>query len=155
MAQNLVLNILAKDKTRAAFNGVRAGLTNLRSAVFSVQSALVGIGGGLVVRSLINVGSQVENLGLRFNFLFGNVKEGQKAFDGLIDFASRVPFSLEEISQASGNLAVVSKDADDLQRILKITGNVAAVTGLDFRTTAEQIQRSFSSGIGSKSFIRF
>ena len=154
MAQNLVLNILAKDKTRAAFNGVRAGLTNLRSAVFSVQSALVGIGGGLVVRSLINVGSQVENLGLRFNFLFGNVKEGQKAFDGLIDFASRVPFSLEEISQASGNLAVVSKDADDLQRILKITGNVAAVTGLDFRTTAEQIQRSFSSGIGSADLFR-
>ena len=40
---------------------------------------------------------QIENLGVRLNFLFGNVKEGQKAFDGLIDFASRVPFSLEEI----------------------------------------------------------
>ena len=154
MAQNLVLNILAKDKTRAAFNGVRAGLANLRSAVFSVQSALVGIGGGLVIRSLVSVGSQVENLGLRFNFLFGNVKEGQKAFDGLIDFASKVPFSLQEISQASGNLAVVSKDADDLQRILKITGNVAAVTGLDFNTTAEQIQRSFSSGIGAADLFR-
>jgi len=154
MAQNLVLNILAKDKTRAAFNGVRAGLTNLRSAVFSVQSALVGIGGGLVIRSLVSVGSQVENLGLRFNFLFGNVQEGQKAFQGLINFASKVPFSLEEISQASGNLAVVSKDADDLQRILKITGNVAAVTGLDFNTTAEQIQRSFSSGIGAADLFR-
>ena len=154
MAQNLVLNILAKDKTRAAFNGVRAGLTNLRSAVFSVQSALVGIGGGLVIRSLVSVGSQVENLGLRFNFLFGNVQEGQKAFQGLINFASKVPFSLEEISQASGNLAVVSKDADDLQRILKITGNVAAVTGLDFNTTAEQIQRSFSSGIGAADIFR-
>ena len=154
MAQNLVLNILAKDKTRAAFNGVRAGLTNLRSAVFSVQSAIAGIGGALVIRNLVNVGSQVEQLGVRFNFLFGNVREGQKAFDGLINFASRVPFSLEEISSASGNLAVVSKDAEDLQRILKITGNVAAVTGLDFRTTAEQIQRSFSSGIGSADLFR-
>ena len=154
MAQNLILNILAKDKTRAAFNGVRAGLTNLRSAVFSVQSAIAGIGGALVIRNLVNVGRQVEQLGVRFNFLFGNVREGQKAFDGLIDFASRVPFSLEEISSASGNLAVVSKDADDLQRVLKITGNVAAVTGLDFRTTAEQIQRSFSSGIGSADLFR-
>ena len=107
MAQNLVLNILAKDKTRAAFNGVRAGLTNLRSAVFSVQSAIAGIGGALVIRNLISVGSEVEQLGVRFNFLFGNVREGQKAFDGLIKFASRVPFSLEEISSASGNLAVV------------------------------------------------
>jgi fumarate reductase subunit C len=154
MAQNLVLNILARDRTKQAFNGIRAGLTNLRASIFSVQSALVGIGGGLIIRSLVNVGSQVENLGLRFNFLFGNVQEGQKAFQGLINFAARVPFSLEEISQASGNLAVVSKDANDLQRILKITGNVAAVTGLDFRTTAEQIQRSFSSGIGAADLFR-
>jgi len=154
MAQNLVLNVLARDKTKQAFNSVRAGLTNLKASIFSVQSALVGIGGGLVVRSIVKVGSEVENLGIRFNFLFGNVREGQKAFKGLIDFAGKVPFSLEEISSASGNLAVVSKDAEDLQRILKITGNVASVTGLDFRTTAEQIQRSFSSGIGSADLFR-
>ena len=154
MAQNLVLNVLARDKTKQAFNSVRAGLTNLKASIFSVQSALVGIGGGLVVRSILKVGSEVENLGIRFNFLFGNVKEGQKAFKGLIDFAGKVPFSLDEISSASGSLAVVSKDANELQKILKITGNVASVTGLDFRTTAEQIQRSFSSGIGSADLFR-
>jgi hypothetical protein len=154
MANNIVLNILARDKTKQAFNGIRAGLSNLRSAVFSVQSALVGIGAGLVVRSFIKVGAEVENLGIRFNFLFGNVKEGTKAFDNLVDFASRVPFSLEEIASASGNLAVVSKDADDLSRILKITGNVAAVTGLDFQTTATQIQRSFAGGIASADIFR-
>ena len=80
MAQNLVLNILARDKTKQAFNGIKAGLTNLRASIFSVQSALIGIGGGLVIRSLIKTASEVENLGLRFNFLFGNVQEGEKAF---------------------------------------------------------------------------
>jgi hypothetical protein len=154
MAQNLVLNILARDKTKQAFNGIRAGLSNLRASIFSVQSALLGIGGGLVVRSFINVGREVEELGIRFNFLFGNVEEGQKAFKGLIDFAGRVPFSLEEIASASGNLAVVTDNAEELQKVLKITGNVAAVTGLDFRTTAEQIQRSFSSGIGAADLFR-
>jgi len=154
MAQNLVLNILARDKTRAAFRGIKAGLTNLRASIFSVQSALIGIGGGLVVRSIIKVGRDVEELGLRFNFLFGNVEQGKKAFKGLIDFAARVPFSLEEIAAGSANLAVVSKDADDLQKIMKITGNVAAVTGLDFRTTAEQIQRSFGAGIGAADLFR-
>ena len=154
MAQNLVLNILARDKTKQAFNGIRAGLSNLRASIFSVQSALIGIGGGLVVRSFVNVGREVEELGIRFNFLFGNVAEGQKAFKGLIDFAGRVPFSLEEIASASGNLAVVTDNAEELQKVLKITGNVAAVTGLDFRTTAEQIQRSFSSGIGAADLFR-
>jgi len=154
MAQNLILNILAKDKTKVALQGVRNGLNNLRTAVFSLQSAIVGIGGGLVIRSLTKVGSEVEDLGVRFNFLFGNVKEGTKAFDNLISFAARVPFSLQEISAASGNLAVVAKDADDLTRILKITGNVAAVTGLDFRQTAEQIQRSFAGGIAAADVFR-
>tara|TARA_R100001440_G_scaffold35887_3_gene54956 strand:+ start:501 stop:2435 length:1935 start_codon:yes stop_codon:yes gene_type:complete len=154
MAQNLVLNILAKDKTRQAFAGVRSGLANLRSAVFSVQSALVGIGGGLVVKSILDVGSNVEQLRLRFAFLFKGVKEGDKAFKGLIDFASKVPFTLEEIQAGAGNLAVVTKNAEELNEVLKLTGNVASVTGLDFRTTAEQIQRSFSSGIGSADLFR-
>ena len=154
MAQNLVLNILAKDKTRQAFAGVRSGLANLKSAVFSVQSALVGIGGGLVVKSILDVGSNVEQLRLRFAFLFKGVKEGDKAFKGLIDFASRVPFTLEEIQAGAGNLAVVTKNADELNEILQLTGNIASVTGLDFRTTAEQIQRAFSSGIGSADLFR-
>ena len=69
-------------------------------------------------------------------------------------FASKVPFSLEQIQQGSGVLAVVSKDADELAEILELTGNVAAVTGLDFRTTAEQIQRSLSAGISSADLFR-
>jgi len=68
MAQNLVLNILAKDKTKQALNGVRAGLTNLKGAVFSLQSAILGIGGGLAIKSILNVGSTVEQLRLRFAF---------------------------------------------------------------------------------------
>ena len=154
MAQNLLLNIIAKDKTKQALSGVQASLTRLRSSIFSIQSALLGVGGGLVIRSFLNVGRSVEELGLRFDFLFGSAKEGAKAFDTLVKFAGRVPFSLEEISQASGNLAVVSKDATELGKNLKIVGNVAAVTGLDFRTTAEQIQRSFAGGISAADIFR-
>ena len=51
-------------------------------------------------------------------------------------------------------MAVVSKDAEDLNRVLSITGNVAAVTGLDFETTASQIQRAFSGGIGAADLFR-
>ena len=72
----------------------------------------------------------------------------------MASFASRVPFSLEQIQQGAGNLAVVSKDAEELAKMLEITGNVASVTGLDFRTTAEQIQRSFSAGIASADIFR-
>ena len=56
MAQNLVINILAKDKTKQAFGVLKTRLGVLKQSIFSVQSALVGIGAGLVVRNLVNTG---------------------------------------------------------------------------------------------------
>ena len=49
MAQNLKINILAQDKTKQAFNGIRGRLAGLRNAIFSVRGALAGIGAGLVI----------------------------------------------------------------------------------------------------------
>ena len=158
MAQNLVINVLAKDKTKLAFGAIQKGLTRLRSSVFSIQSALIGVGGGLVIRSLIKTGMEIEQLEIKFNFLFQSTKKGADAFKALTTFASKVPFSLEQISAASGNLAtitsVASGGAKELTKVLEITGNVAAVTGLDFQQTAEQIQRSFSSGVASADIFR-
>ena len=154
MAQNLVINILAKDKTKQAFGVLKTRLGALKRSVFSVQSALVGLGAGLVVRNLVGTGKELENLRVRLKFLLKDTNEGAKAFDNMVKFASKVPFSLEEIQSGSGILATVTDNADDLQKMLEITGNVASVTGLDFRTTAEQIQRSFSAGIGSADLFR-
>ena len=154
MAQNLVINILAKDKTKQAFGVLKTRLGVLKQSIFSVQSALVGIGAGLVVRNLVNTGKELENLRTRLKFLLKDTNEGAKAFDNMVKFASKVPFSLEEIQSGSGILATVTDNADDLQKMLEITGNVAATTGLDFRTAAEQIQRSFSAGIGAADLFR-
>ena len=154
MAQNLKINVLAKDKTKQALTSVRGGLAKVRSAVFSLQTAFVGLGAGLVIRNLVNTGKELENLRVRLKFLLKDTNEGAKAFDNMVKFASKVPFSLQEIQAGSGILATVTDNANDLQNMLEITGNVAAVTGLDFRTAAEQIQRSFSAGIGAADLFR-
>ena len=155
MARNkLRFDIDAKDRTKQAFGRIRRSLNGLRKSVFSVKGALVGLGAGMVGKSFIKTATDVENLQLRFKFLFKTTKEGNKAFAELTKFAAKVPFSLEQIAQGSGNLAVVTKDAEELAKMLEITGNVAAVTGLDFRTTAEQIQRSFGAGIGAADLFR-
>ena len=155
MARNkLRFDIDAKDRTKQAFGRIRRSLNGLRKSVFSVKGALVGLGAGMVGKSFIKTATDVEYLQLSFKFLFKTTKEGNKAFAELTKFAAKVPFSLEQIAQGSGNLAVVTKDADELAKMLEITGNVAAVTGLDFRTTAEQIQRSFGAGIGAADLFR-
>ena len=154
MTKQLNIDIIAKDKTKRALTGVQNRLNSVKSSVFSLKGALIGIGAGAAIRSFVNVGKEVESLQVRFKFLFGSVEEGAVAFDNLTKFAGKVPFSLEEISRASGNLAVVADDANDLNRILEITGNVAAVTGLDFETTSSQIQRAFSGCIGAADLFR-
>ena len=152
--QKLNIDIIANDKTKQAFGNLQKGLGRLKQSIFNLKNAFIGLGAGLVVRNLVNTGKEVENLRTRLKFLLKNTNEGAKAFENMSEFASRVPFSLEEISRGSGILATVTDNADDLQNMLEITGNVAAVTGLDFRTAAEQIQRSFSAGIGAADLFR-
>ena len=154
MAQRLNIDIVARDKSKQALNSVQGALAKLRGAVFNLQNAFIGLGAGLVARNLVNTGKELENLRVRLKFLLKDTNEGAKAFDNMVKFASQVPFSLEEIQSGSGILATVTDNAKDLQQMLEITGNVAAVTGLDFRTTAEQIQRSFSAGIGAADLFR-
>ena len=154
MTKKVNIDIVARDKTKRAVEQSKKGLGSIKTAAIAVSAALAGIGAGRAISGLIQVGKEVESLRVRFKFLFGSVAEGNKAFDALANFAARVPFSLQEISLASGNLAVVAKDADQLSKILEITGNVAATTGLDFQTTASQIQRAFSGGIAAADVFR-
>ena len=154
MAQRLNIDIVARDKSKQALNNVRGALSKVKGAVFNLQSAFVGLGAGLVIRNLVNTGKELENLQVRLKFLLKDTNEGAKAFENMVKFASKVPFSLEEIQAGSGILATVTDNANDLQKMLEITGNVAAVTGLDIRTTAEQIQRSVSAGIGAADLFR-
>lgn len=154
MTQKLNIDIVARDKSKQALNGVQKSLGRLKNSVFNLKNAFLGLGAGLVVRNLVNTGKQLENLRTRLKFLLKDTNEGAKAFENMTKFASKVPFSLEEIQAGAGILATVTDNADDLQKMLEITGNVAAVTGLDFRTTGEQIQRSFSAGIGAADLFR-
>ena len=148
------IDIIAKDKTRQAMQSATKGINRVKDSVFNLRNALVGLGAGFVAKGFLDTAREVERLRVRFKFLFADAKEGEKAFKGLIKFAGQVPFSLAEIQRGSANLSVVSKDADELNEILKITGDIASASGLDFQTTAEQLQRVFSAGINSADLFR-
>ena len=152
--QKLFIDIIAHDKTKQAFGNLQKGLGKLKQSVFNLKNAFIGLGAGMVIRNLVNTGKEIENLRTRLKFLLKDTNEGAKAFDNMSKFAAKVPFSLQEISRGAGVLATVTDNADDLQKMLEITGNVAAVTGLDFQISAEQIQRSFSAGIGAADLFR-
>ena len=141
---------VAAARSRATF----ASLGNTLKVGVAASLAAVTFGIGKFVKDTFAAGRLTESLEVRFKLLFNSVSEGSKAFAEMNKFAGKVPFSLEAIAAGSGNLAVISKDAGELAKILEVTGNVAAATGLDFRQTAEQIQRAFAGGIAAADVFR-
>jgi DNA anti-recombination protein RmuC len=144
----------SSSKMSNSFNQLGNTLDRVGKRVIVFGGLIAGAFGAIQIKKVVDVGRQIEDLQVRLKALFGTAQEGAKAFDVMVKFAGRVPFTLNDIQQASGNLAVVSKDAEELAEILEITGNVAGATGLDFTQTAEQIQRSFAGGIASADVFR-
>ena len=119
----------------------------LRLAVLALATG-VGI---RTVDSFIDAASESENLRVRLRFL---TDDAEAAGDAILAYAAKVPFTFQQIQQAAPILLGVARDADEFNRILEITGDIAAVSGLTFTETAQQIQRSFSAGINSADLFR-
>ena len=158
MAQKLNIDIVAKDRSKQALNGVQKSLGRLKNSVFNLRNAFIGLGAGLVLRGIIKAGMQIEELGVQLEALFGSAKKGQTALDAVTKFAKTTPFELSNIQQGVTALATVSEKAESLgvsfEELLKITGNTAVQLGGDFALASQQIQRSFSAGIGSADLFR-
>jgi hypothetical protein len=144
----------SSSKMSNEFKRFGTTLANVGDRVIKFGGLLAGAFGAFQIKQVVDVGRQIEDLQVRLKALFGTAEEGARAFDEMVKFASKVPFTLAEIQGASGNLAVVADDAKELAELLEITGNVAGATGLSFQQTAEQIQRSFSGGIASADVFR-
>jgi hypothetical protein len=147
--KRLNIDIIANDKSKKALLTVQRNLAGLKNSVFSLQTAFATLGVGLIARDFLRAAVEVENLRIRFKFLFDTAADGEQAFKNLIKFAGQVPFQLNEIQQGAGSLAVVSDNAEELYTILQLTGDIAAASGLDFMTASEQIQKAFAGGIGA------
>jgi hypothetical protein len=156
--QKLNIDIVANDKSKQALGNVQKGLSRLKQSVFNLKNAFIGLGAGLVLRGIVNAGMQIEELGVQLEALFGSAKKGQSALDAVTKFAKTTPFELSNIQQGVTALATVSEKAESLgvsfDELLKITGNTAVQLGGDFALASQQIQRSFSAGIGSADLFR-
>ena len=146
--------ITGASKAKRAITGIGKTANNVKKRVLSLQGALVGLGAVGILKSIITTASEVESLQVRLKFLTGSVEDSAFAFKTMNEFASKVPFSLADIEKASPLLLTVTKDVSELNEMLAITGDIAAISGLSFDKTAEQLQRVFAGGIASADLFR-
>ena len=147
--QRLNIDIVAKDKSKQAFNRLQGTLSKVKGSIFNLKNAFIGLGAGIVLKGIVNAGMQIEELGVQLEALFGSAKKGKAALDTVTKFAKTTPFELSNIQQGVTALATVSEKAESLgiTRISRVSlpklnfrrGN--SCTSIDQRRTKETHQQ--------------
>jgi phage tail tape-measure protein len=161
MAKNsrIQLVISAKDKAAKVVNRVRATFKSLKKSVFSVKSAVLGLGAAMgttaLAKSFISAASEAENYRVRLNVLLGSQEEGNRLFKQMADYAGQVPYEYSEIMASATQLSGIMKGGvDEITQWMPLIGDLAAASGLGIQQTTEQVSRMLSAGAASADLFR-
>ena len=142
------------DRVAKSSDGMSSAFSRVKVAAVAMTTALAGIGLVSLARGFLNAARETENLGVRLKYLTGSAEGAAVAFKEIKEFASTVPFTFQEIQNSSGSLLVAARNSEEFSKLLRITGDIAASTGLTFGQTAEQLQRAFSGGMAAADMFR-
>ena len=162
------LNRTQQQLTRVTEASTRA--TNRQEAGFrrgqNAMMAFKGIAAATAVvlavslaKSAVSVASEFETLETKFEPLLGSVEAAKDRIKELADFASKTPFQLKGISQASITLQTLTDGALATGKGLELVGDAAAQAGQPIELLAVHVGRAYSAlranrAIG-ESLIRF
>jgi len=84
--------VTGANRAKRAITGIGESARGVKNRIMSMQGALLGLGAGALVKSIITTASEVESLQVRLKFLTGSAEDSAKAFETMTKFASQVPF---------------------------------------------------------------
>ena len=152
--------LVAKRKLAALEAGAARARTTMAGLGSTLKLGVVagfaaaGFAAASFVRSTFRAGNIMEKSRIQFNAFFGSAKAGGEAFKILNEYASTVPFALDQIIQGSTALAAISDGPKMLGKQLEIVGNLAASANLSFADAALQYQKVASAGIAAADLLR-
>ena len=138
------IDIIAKDKSRRALGQVRSRLDRIKKSAFSVKGALAGIGAALVIRKIVAVSAEFEDLRDSLSSVTGSVEKGQEAFNFIKDFATRTQFSVQQLTRSF--ITLKASGIQPTEELLRTFTDTAAVT-TDQIGVLDAMTRVFSRGI--------
>jgi hypothetical protein len=131
------------------------GLGNAGRSLAGFATKIVAAVGAIAgLNKAVQAGRSVEDLRIRLNFLAGDAERGARALDLAREAATKLPFSLDEIANGLSSIVPISDTFGDLENNLQAVADIATIAGLDFQTTALQMQRAFSAGAGAADLFR-
>ncbi len=147
----------SRRTNQAAKNAKQLNLEskNLSRSLISLKGVLAGLGVGLVSKSFIQAASTSEQYRVRLKVLLGSVKEGNRLFKEMSDYASRTPFEFEKIMESATQLAGVMRGGvDEIKEWMPLIGDLSAAYGLSIEETTGQVVKMYGAGAGAADMFR-
>lgn len=144
---------------KSAFKSIGIGVKATIRAMMSLQGLLLQLGAAIALKKLVtsvfNARSITEKYEVTLNRLLGSQREGNRLFEKLAEYASRVPFEYEKIMSAGVQLSGIMKGGvDQITEWLPMIGDLAAVSRLGIEETTGQVIRMYSAGAGAADLFR-
>jgi hypothetical protein len=121
----------AIDTVTGAVKRLAAVAVSPFTAMFTAVASLTGLGG------VLKLASDAETLQLRFRVLTRDAGKAAQVMKDVSKFADTTPFSKMEIGQAASQLLAFGSNTETLITELRMLGNIAAATGMDFGELAD------------------
>ena len=139
--QQYIVEILGKDKTSQAFKQVTGNVDKAKQSVLTLKNAIIALGTGAVVRSIINTTARFQDLRTTLASVTGSARDGAAAFNFVSDFATRTQFGVEELSKTF--ISLKANGIEPTEERLTLFTDTAAIT-TDQIGTLEAMTKLFS-----------
>jgi hypothetical protein len=153
--KNLNINIVAKDKSKQALGKLQGNLSKTKSSVLNLKNALIGLGAGLVIRSIVQTTATFQDLRTSLASVTGSAEQGAAAFDFITGIATKTQFSVEDLSRSFIKLKAAGITPSE--EILNIFTNTAAITTDQIgslEAVTDLFARTVSGGLGLEEIQR-
>jgi len=151
----MYIDIIARNKTLKAFTQVQGNVEKTKQSVINLKNALIGLGAGAVVKSIVATTARFEDLRTSLASVTGSAEAGAEAFDFISKFATQTQFGIEDLSRSFIKLKAAG--ITPTEELLNVFTNTAAITTDQIgslEAITDLFARTVSGGLGLEEINR-
>lgn len=138
--------------------GIGKSAKESQKSINKLKSSIAQLGAGMLIYktllSSLRYAQFTEDLAVKLTAVYQSTDRANESFEAMLKFSQSVPFTFQEIGRASGSLALVTKNTEELNRVMRMTADISAGAGMSYQVVAGQIQRAFGAGIATVELFR-
>ncbi len=153
--QRYIVEILGRDKTGKAFKDVQSNVEKSKQSVINLKNAIVALGTGAVVRSIINTTARFQDLRTALTSVTGSAEGGAEAFQFISKFATKTQFGVDDLTETF--IKLKSAGIEPTEKLLTTFTDTSAVTTDQIgslQAITDLFARSISGGLGLEDLNR-